>query len=458
MAQINTLFPFTVRRRAPELICPAKDTPCELKLLSDIDDQDAFRNRVPVLMVYRDNSKMRNHNPVSVIKEALAKVLVFYYPFAGRLREGPARKLMVDCNGEGVLFIEADADITLKQFGEALHPPFPCLDELLYDVPGSFGTLNSPLLLIQVTRLLCGGFIFAIGHNHNMSDAFGIVQFMKALGEIARGESLPSTLPVWERELLNARDPPHVTCTHHEFDEMLNPNTDVTIRMNDMVLKSFFFGPIELLALHRFVPKHLKSCTTFDVVTTCLWLCRTIALQLDPEEESRIGFIVNARNKFSPPLPKGYYGNCSAFTVAISTVFDLLNKPFSHTLETLMKAKSSVNEEYMRSLADLLVLKGRLDVTVFQNYVVNDLTRARFDVVDFGWGKPDYGGSGKTGYLDCSNYHPYTNDKGESGILVPIYLPSFAMEKFVKQLKKMLAQDNSHQLLQANKLHAPSKL
>ena len=57
---------------------------------------------------------------------------------------------MVDCTGEGVLFIEADADVTLKQFGDALQPPFPCWEELLYDVPGSQGVLNTPLLLIQV--------------------------------------------------------------------------------------------------------------------------------------------------------------------------------------------------------------------------------------------------------------------------------------------------------------------
>nr|XP_043630904.1 benzyl alcohol O-benzoyltransferase-like [Erigeron canadensis] len=453
MAEINTPFTFTVWRRAPVLIRPTKHNKGELKLLSDIDDQDGYRNQIPVIMFYRGNPKMRNYDPVSVIKEALAKVLVFYYPFAGRLKEGPARKLMVDCTGEGVLFVEADANVTLDQFGEALVPPFPCFDELLYDVPKSSGILNSPLLLIQVTRLLCGGFIFALRLNHTMSDAFGIVQFMRALGEMARGASSPSTLPVWQREFLNARNPPRVTCTNHAFDEIIDTNTDITTRMNSMVLKPFFFGPIELSNLRKFVPKHLKSCSTFDVVTACLWHCRTMALQLDPKEEARIAFVVSARTKFSPPLPKGYYGNCIAITVAISTVFELLNKPFSHTLEIVMKAKTCVNEEYMRSLADMLVIKGRPNVTIFQNniFFVNDLTLARFDVVDFGWGKPKYGGPGTTGPLDSGFYFPYTNAKGEYGIVVPIYLPSVAMENFVKEMNKMLADRD-------NNLHAPSKL
>lgn len=156
MAQIITPLTFAVRRRAPELIVPAKPTPRELKPLSDIDDQDGLRFPIPVIQFYRRDPKMKNKNPACVIREALAKLLVFYYPFAGRLREGQARKLMVDCCGDGVLFIEAEADVTLKQFRDALQPPFPYLEELLYDVPGSGGVLNSPLLLIQVK--FCGKF------------------------------------------------------------------------------------------------------------------------------------------------------------------------------------------------------------------------------------------------------------------------------------------------------------
>lgn len=66
------------------------------------------------------------------------------------MRERAAKKLVVECTGEGVLFIEADDDVALRQFGDALQPPFPFLGELLYDVPGSSGALDSPLLLFQV--------------------------------------------------------------------------------------------------------------------------------------------------------------------------------------------------------------------------------------------------------------------------------------------------------------------
>lgn len=90
---------------------------------------------------------------MQAIREGISKALVYYYPFAGRLRELPEerRKLVVECSGEGILFIEADADVRLDQFGDdELRPPFPCWKELLFDVPGSEGIVNTPILLIQV--------------------------------------------------------------------------------------------------------------------------------------------------------------------------------------------------------------------------------------------------------------------------------------------------------------------
>ena len=97
---------------------------------------------------------MQGKDPVIVIREALAQTLVFYYPFVGKLREGPDSKFIVECTGEGAIFFEADADVTLDHFGDAPHPPFSFVDELLFDVPGSGEMLNCPLLLIQVMYAL----------------------------------------------------------------------------------------------------------------------------------------------------------------------------------------------------------------------------------------------------------------------------------------------------------------
>ncbi|KAK5772818.1 hypothetical protein PVK06_049115 [Gossypium arboreum] len=187
---------FTVRHSEPELVAPAKPMPREQKLLSDIDDQASLQFQVPLIKFYQYEPSMEGKDPAEVIREALAQTLVC--PFAGRLREGANGKLIVDCTGEGVMFIKADADVTLEQFGEPLRHPFPCFDELLYNIPGSEGMLNCALLLIQVTRLKCSGFIFALRLNHVMSDGAGLAQFLFALGEMARGVTTHLISPIWK--------------------------------------------------------------------------------------------------------------------------------------------------------------------------------------------------------------------------------------------------------------------
>ena len=135
MASFPPSLVFTVKRKEPRLVPPSKPTPRELKQLSDIDDQEGLRFQVPVIMFYNRKLSMEGEDPVTVIREALAEALVFYYPFAGRLIEGPNRKLVVDCTSEGVLFIEADADIELTQLIGDTIDPGTYMGELLHDVP-----------------------------------------------------------------------------------------------------------------------------------------------------------------------------------------------------------------------------------------------------------------------------------------------------------------------------------
>ncbi|XP_010453953.1 PREDICTED: (Z)-3-hexen-1-ol acetyltransferase-like [Camelina sativa] len=432
---------FKVHRQKPELVFPAKPTPRELKLLSDIDDQQGLRFHIPTIFFYRHNPKAYS-DPVAVIRRALAETLVYYYPFAGRLRDGgPNRKLAVDCTGEGVLFIEADADVTLVEFEEkdALKPPFPCFEELLFDVKGSSEVLNTPLMLMQVTRLKCGGFIFAVRINHVMSDAAGLSLFLKTMCDFARGYHAPTVAPVWERHLLNARAPLRVSHAHREYDEMPVTGTDNDSKEDNLVSRSFFFGHKEMSAIRRLLPPNLVNrSTVMETLTSFIWRYRTVAIQPDPNKDMRLIFIVSARSKLTtPPLSPGYYGNAFAFPVAIATARELTKKPLEFALRLAKEAKYSVTEEYMRSLADLMVTKGRPRFSSDGAYLVSDVRILAN--IDFGiWGKPVYGGIGRAGVVNfpgASCYVSAEKRNGERGIIVPVCLPEKAMQRFVKELE-----------------------
>lgn len=164
-----------VKRFKPELIAPAKPTPYEVKILSDIDDQKGIRVQINIFQIYQNSVEMQGRDPVEIIKDAIAKTLVYYYPFAGRLMEGANGKLMVQCSGEGVLFTEASADVRLDQFGD-LKPPFPAADDLLYDVSGSAGILHCPLLLIQVTNLNIYFFVIYLTGLKGFTEKFTLLQ------------------------------------------------------------------------------------------------------------------------------------------------------------------------------------------------------------------------------------------------------------------------------------------
>ncbi|CAN1271967.1 Benzyl alcohol O-benzoyltransferase, partial [Linum perenne] len=389
----KTQLLFHVQRNQPELVRPATQTPPEIKPLSDIDDQLGLRFHIPVIQFYNRSPSMIGKDPAAVIRKAVAEALVYYYPFAGRLREFGS-KLAVDCTGEGVLFIEADADVRITDFGDGfeIRPPIPCVEELLFDVPGSSAVLHSPLMLIQ---------------------------FLSAIAEIARGATVPSVTPIWERHILT-RSIPDMNSTRHD-----QPPPRAAAPKEEIAQRSFFFGPAEISALRRHAPPS-KTYSRFDILAACLWKCRTAALRPDPEEEMQMLCLVNTRGRFvNPPLPIGYYGNAMAFPAAVARAGDLLRNPIGYAMDLVRKAKSF---KETNSVADLALFSMSSKWT----FMVSDVTRAGFRSIDFGWGEAVYGGVAEANVGPIGGVANFflagKNKEGEDGTVLAISLPATAME------------------------------
>lgn len=102
----------------------------------------------PVVYFYRPDGSSSNFFDANVLKEALRRVLVPFYPMAGRLNLDETGRVEIDCNGEGVLFVEADGDGVVDEFGD--FAPTLELRKLIPYVDYSHGLHHYPLLVSQV--------------------------------------------------------------------------------------------------------------------------------------------------------------------------------------------------------------------------------------------------------------------------------------------------------------------
>lgn len=441
--KVSALCNFKVTKKPPLLVTPNRSTPSHPLYLTNIDNQLGLRVHMNTLLFYGSpcgSSSMKNQeDPVHIIEEALAKLLVHYYPFAGRVRDADDKgNLMVDCTSKGVLLVEADADISLEEFG-VLSPPLPRALDFINYVPLSKPITESPLLLFQVTRLKCGGFILGVSFNHTVTDGVGMTQFLKALGEIARGAASPTVPPVWNREILRPREKPMANYPGvREYYDSRRKHVESMVQVpavpQEMEAKSFYFGSKEIAAL-RGQAVGVKHPTPFELISACLWRSREKALDIPGDQISTIMFPYNARPLFRPRLPRGYYGNVIVPAYAMTKSRDLTHQPLSSAVKLINEGKGRVKEEYVRSFIDLAELNGCPHGKSYGVYGISDVSKIMVDCkeVDFGWGKAAYASPVYPGAINVPYLIRPSVNAGE-GFLVPVSLPSTAMQVFEQEI------------------------
>ncbi|CAA3020402.1 methanol O-anthraniloyltransferase [Olea europaea subsp. europaea] len=145
-------------------------------------------------------------------------------------------------------------------------------------------------------------------------------------------------------------------------------------------------------------------------------------------------------------LPAGYYGNAFTFPAAVSTARILCTSPLSYAIHLIQNAKAQMTEEYVKSVSDLMVIKKRPKYIASRNLIVPNFTLQGFDKVDFGWGNPIYGGI-PFATSDFGVYTNFKNSKGEYGVVISLFLPPLALEKFKNEVKKMTGESVIQKIL-----------
>ncbi|KAL2242894.1 omega-hydroxypalmitate O-feruloyl transferase isoform X2 [Sesamum indicum] len=421
----SKVFELSVKQGQPTLVPPAEETMKGFYFLSNLDQNIA----VIVRTIYCFKSEERgNEDAVEVIKNALSKVLVHYYPLAGRLTISPEMKLIVDCTGEGAVFVEAEAECELQKLGDITKPDPVTLGKLVYDIPGAENVLQIPPLVAQVTKFKCGGFVLGLCMNHCMFDGIGAMEFVNSWGEIARG--LPLKVPPFmDRTILKARNPPKWEFPHHEFAEIEDLSNTSELYKEEMLYRSFCFDPdkLEHLRKQALEDRTLEKCTTFEALSAFVWRARSEALDLKPDQQTKLLFAVDGRSRFEPPIPQKYFGNAIVLTNSLCNSGELVENPLSFTVKLVQEAVKMVTDGYMRSAIDYFEAT-RARPSLAATLLITTWSRLSFHTTDFGWGEPVL--SGPVALPEKEVILFLSHGKERKSINVLLGLPAPAMKKF----------------------------
>ncbi|OWM80867.1 fatty alcohol:caffeoyl-CoA acyltransferase-like [Punica granatum] len=418
---------------APTLIKPLAPTPSHSLYLSKLDDQPFLRFAIKYLYLFRSPSRSSSVPSPGSLRSSLSKVLVDYYPLAGRLRPSleDDGKLEVDCNGEGAVFVEGAMEITAEDFLRVSSKPNRSWRKLLHKVDArSF--LDVPPLIVQVTKLRCGGMILCTGINHCLCDGIGTSQFLHAWAHITANRNIdrPPT-PFHSRHVLSPRDPPEITSRHPVFTKHATGehNYDLTLHLQSqpLVPVSVAIPPSFIQRLKRLCSPMLK-CTAFEVLASHTWRSWARSLGLPPMLHSKLLFSTNFRKKLFPPLPDGFYGNGFLLACAECAVRDLVGSSdnLHHSVRLVQEAKLAVTEEYVRSVVDYLEADRSARPDLSASLVISEWSRLGLEEVDFGSGT-----AACMGPLGSDVYCLFLPVAGEAeSVRVLLSLPESAAEKF----------------------------
>ncbi|KAJ0577920.1 putative transferase [Helianthus annuus] len=400
-------------QKQPSLIKPSIPTPNHMLYLSNLDDQKFLRFSIKYLYLFQKSV------PINLLKHSLSKI---------------------DCNGEGAVFAEASMDMSAQEFLEVSMKPNKSWRKLLFrvDVP-TF--VDTPPLVVQVTKLRCGGMILCTAINHCFCDGIGTSQFLHAWAYLTTKptDSVPIT-PFHSRHVFKPHSPSsHLPSVHPAYTKNA---TNQAISLNhylpsqQLVPVSLTYTGSDILSLKSQCVPSMK-CTTFEVLASHTWCSWARSLNLAPSLEVKLLFSMNIRNKVIPKIPTGYYANGFVLACVKTSVKELVKGDLYHVVTLVQEAKSSLTDDRVSGILELLNDKS-VKTDLATSLVISQWSKLGLEGLDFGEGLPLYMGP-LTSDIYCL-FLPVVGDS--SAVRVLLSLPKSVVSKFEYYMNKFLDSDN----------------
>lgn len=438
--------------KTSSLVKPADPTPNRLLWLSDPDLLQPMTH-APIVYFYtpcsNTNTTTTNFFSPQVLKSSLSQALVHFYPLAGRLHRDDNGRLELDCNAEGVAFVEAESDAKISDFGDfrpsqELRNLFPCIDYNNTHVG------DWPLLLVQLTTFSCKGVCMAVAFSHAVFDSLAFTQFISTWAGIARGSASDLiTEMVHDRTVLRARDPPAPPAfDHEEFKPPDRPMDGCDDRNNkDAVIAVVKLTREQVSSIRRAANQCGAHYSRFEAVAGHLWRCATKARRLPAHQLTKLYITVNGRTRIRPPLPSVYVGNAVFTASAVAGSGDLVSNSVSYSASRIRKATEEVDDEYLRSALDFL--NGQTDLSQLRrgfdlidpdpeagryhgspNLMLTSWLGIQIYDADFGWGPPIHMGPALVGFEGRGLIMPAR--EGDGNVVATLNLQAQLIKPFME--------------------------
>ncbi|KAJ3687845.1 hypothetical protein LUZ61_017009 [Rhynchospora tenuis] len=376
----------TVEILESTLVVPAEDTPREMLPLSNIDLINVGKPNYTIYL-YKNNEGAKDFFSVEVLKSALAKALVLFYPLAGRHVVGDDGRDQIDCNAEGVLFRVA----RLERIADSIQfePMSPEIIELFIPKEPHSSSL---LQMLQVTYLKCGSVVLGTSNNHILVDGRGAAHIFQTWSRVARGDLTCIVPPSFDNTPLRARSPLKIS---FEFPMYTADPPKKEDNPKSCVLSLFKISKEQIrnLKIRCSNGSNTTRVSTFCAISALIWKCYCIAQELDNNTKSILSFGADIRNRIRPTIP-AYFGNGGIRMAATSEVLKITSNPIGDVARTIKAEIDRLTDEYIRSLIDNLQVMLDKKMSIMNKDVSKSDLRIRTILgmplcdVDFGWGAP----------------------------------------------------------------------
>ncbi|XWS69156.1 hypothetical protein CRYUN_Cryun04dG0155500 [Craigia yunnanensis] len=418
-----------------EIVKPSSPTPDQLRRY-----QLSFLDQItppiynPMVFFYPEicETQANKTKTSDKLKLSISNALAYFYPLAGRIMEN---QLFVDCNDEGIPFLEARVKCQLSDF---IKNPVPCeLNKLL---PFEIHDAEEFPLGIQFNIFDCGGIGIGVCISHKVGDALSFFMFVNMWAAIARGEKKLVAPEFVSASLFPPRN-------LSEFKQSIGQTKE------QIITKRFVFTASKIEEIRRKYADNTSfenqtRPTRIEALSAFIWsrFITATDVRSRPDTFWAIMHLVNLRTRIDPPQPEYSFGNLYSFIMTIPSM-DSTGESCHNFVTQMRESIKKINKEHVKKIQDghnhlddikeMTTSNAKLGKMLSFNFT--SLCRFPLYEADFGWGKPIWAGSADRGY---KNVVTFMDTVAGNGIEAWVCLKEEDMEKFYSD-EELLAYINA---------------